>query len=273
MTLHRSSMRSTLLTVFAVLILCTCSPLGAVEVAAPVIDPTSSGQPDELCQELLTKYVLTQGKINQNEVDAACDLLAYRGRTRGFWLPVLEELKKGNAGSEMACIRILGLMLEGDASARSILASGEETAVLQFVCLPDEVVPELILRAEKRDPVLDLYIIALARSRDERCKDFFTRILNDSPRTYSDSNKFHAAAGLANLNDPAGVEWMIANCERSTADVWHASPARIRSLDTNCVLALRSVSNNSGLTTRSDFETWWKEVPKPFKINWPIAIR
>jgi len=218
-------------------------------------------KPDELCQKLFDTYIVPNGKIFFDDKGAASDIIASCGRTMGFWKPVLQEMRKGNVWNEGACVRILGLMLARDASAKRYIAAGAMTATFQHVCLPSDVVPELIARAKegKSHASLDVYLTALDRARDERCKELFSGVLrNDSS---NDSEKFHAAVGLVNLGDTAGVEWLIANCE-GHGNVYQAWPSRTQDIDMSCLLALRSLAIRNDIRTKSDYDGWWKGSPK-----------
>lgn len=239
------------------IVLYACCSFAAVE---------EQGETDEICQLLFDTYIVTNYKIDTAEIDAAQEIIASRGRMRGFWNPVLEELRKNNDWSQARCLDILGCMLESDASARDNIRSGAMTAAIQLVCLPSDVVPELIARARESKPtLLDHYMIALARARDERCKDFFLEIINnqDTNSRYK-STQFHAAVGLANLSDPAGVEWLIQHCEGFSDSVWVAVPWGTRNLDTCCVLALRAVSARADLAGKDEFGEWWQKEPRPY---------
>lgn len=240
-----------------VAVMCACCSFAAVE---------EQGETDEICQLLFDEYVVPKAKGYRSE--AAQELIADRGRMTGFWKPVLEELRKNDSRSALSCLDILGLMLQGDANARDYLKSGAMTAMVQRVCLPTGVVPELMTFAEKPDNnLLDHYIIALARARDERCKDFFTEILKGQEgRSHSKSEQFHAAVGLANLADPAGVEWLIQHCENANGSVYLAAPpARTTwSLEKSSTIALQSLASRTDISSKKGFEEWWATVSKPF---------
>ena len=235
------------------------------------VEPIKS---DELCK-ILFRYITSNTAKDMVDRGAASDIIAGIGRINGFWKPVLEELRNGNSWSEPWCIRILGKMLEGDAMARDNIKANADTPMFsqKYVGLPAEIVPELITRCKNQNVYLDLYLIALARARDERCEPLFIEMLHDSyDKSHSDSQKFHAAVGLVNIGKRVGVDWLIEHSGKSFKEVTRALPARRQFLDISCVLALRSLAGSNDLTTKTDFENWWKSSPEPFVLNWPISL-
>ena len=159
---------------------------------------------------------------------AATHLVAERGRETGFWKNVLAELKRNDEHSEIGCVRVLGKMLATDAAARDVIRrrkeTGEVSARIAAVCLGPEVVTELLERGRNADRFeIDHYTIALARARMSEARDFFKSILHatkapiinagqakgvDSGPTgpyHSESTRFHAAVGLAQLGDSESV--------------------------------------------------------------------
>lgn len=222
-----------------------------------------AAQREKLCQTLF--QLITSG--SKRPMGITVDVAAVEnllGDNPHFWRPVLAEFRKDNRHTRQ-CIRILGLMLGVDATERDVINRGVVTQEgFPTVCLPSTVVPELMARARKQEAHLDTYLVALARARDSRCRDLFLSVLNDTKYGLDNSKqRFHAAVGLANIDDPAGVEWMIAHCEDYAADIETA---------TACVLALRSISGRYA-TKKADFEDWWKTAPKPFKLDNPIELR
>ena len=87
-----------------------------------------------------------------------------------------------------------------------------------------------------------------------------------SPRPQA-SARFHAAVGLAQLAHPTGFEWLIANSGTMRGPlprVSNAWPPRVPDLNLNtcCVAALRHLSGENKLSTRQEWQTWWKTVDK-----------
>lgn len=234
--------------------------------AIPVVRAEEEQKPDEICGLLFETYVARRGKINTSTIMAASHIVAERGRNTGFWRNVLQELRKDNEDSEIGCVRILGKMLAIDARARDIIRTGELTAWVPSVELPPEVVNELTERGKKADRFrVDHYCIALARARMPESEAFFRMILrNDTGKNYMSSAQFHAAVGLAHIGNPSGFEWLIANCDDPLPTISNAWPSAAPNLnvDTCCVAALRSLSAESQLRTRAEWETWWKSVDR-----------
>ena len=229
----------------------------------------AKSQPDQLCQMLFDAYIARRGKINTSTVMAATHIVAERGRNTGFWLVVLNELKKQKE-SEIGSIRVLGRMLEIDAAERDVLLREKETGeVVQWaasVCLGPEVVTELVSRGEKADRFgADHYSIALARARVPEAADFFRMILRDNTgKNYMDCTKFHAALGLAQLGDSAGFEWLIAHSTDALPTVCNAWPGGVPNLnlDTCCHAALQQLSGKKDAKTKQEWETWWMQIDK-----------
>jgi hypothetical protein len=259
---------------------------------------------DEVTRQLFHQYVARQGKITTESVLAATHLVAERGRETGFWKEVLAELRRNNPNSEIGCVRVLGKMLATDAAARDTLRrqkeTGEISAWIARVCLPAEVVTELIERGRKADRNrVDHYVIALARARTPEPRDFFKAIVTapaarqnpftepaPAPRAgttppntaptptgpaatapvnfyHTESTRFHAAVGLAQLGDPAGIDWLIAHCDDTTGSVWHARPCGTPpggSLHDCCLAALQQLSNDRTRTTKTEWQAWAKSL-------------
>jgi len=232
---------------------------------------------DPVCDVLFKAY-LTGGKIPTVDELAACQLVASRGRVTGYWKVLLSILKSDNKISERNCVRVLGKMLAADADARDRIKNGVSKMVseLQKVYLGEEVLDELLKRAENSDRWgADLYAPTLARSRDLKCKEYFRKILEDSDeKHYMTNAKFFSALGLAQLDDPSGYEWLIANSNDSGPILSGAFPSGISSnnLDVCCVVALRTLSGQQELRTRAEWEAWWGKVDKPFLLKNHVAI-
>ena len=227
-------------------------------------------QPDQLCQMLFDGCIARRGKINTSTVMAASHIVAGRGRNTGFWTTVLRELQKGEEQSEIGCVRVLGKMLAIDAAARDVIRREKETGETgqwqASICLGPEVVTELVERGKKADRFrVDHYAIALARARVPEAKDFFRMILrDDTGKHYMASAKFHAAVGLAQLSHPTGFEWLIANSGDPLPTISNAWPPGVPDLNVNtcCVAALRHLSGENKLSTKQEWQTWWKTVDK-----------
>lgn len=244
-------------------------------VAGSLLSQVTIGQEldknaDDICQRLFETYIARRGKINSSTVMAASHIVAERGRNTGYWRNVLRELRKGDDDSEIGCVRVLGKMLAIDASARDLIRREKETGEIgqwaASVCLGPEVVAELIERGEKADRFrVDHYAIALARARVPEANEFFLMILrDDTGKHYMASAKFHAAVGLANLGDPKGFEWLIANSDDPLPTVSNALPSGVPNLNVNtcCTAALRELSGKRTPSTKQEWETWWRSVDR-----------
>jgi hypothetical protein len=235
---------------------------------------------DEISKLLFEAYLDGPRKINTTTILAAATIVADRGRQTGFWKEVLAELKTGDQHSEVHCVRILGNMLAGDAFARDAIRrqkeTGEVSASIPMVYLSPDVVAEVLERGTKADRNrIEHYTVALERARVPESRDFFTMVLHkrqpipagaplgvDVPSGfyYGDGARFHAAVGLAQLGDPAGYEWLIANCEDPNGFVQHARPyfSDRSDIGTCCRAALRQLAGDKTLATRAEWEAWWR---------------
>ena len=261
---------------------CISIVLSVSLVAFPGFADAQDHQTDDISKLLFETYIARPGKIESDSIRAATHLITVRGRNSSFWKEVLAELKKNNKHSEIGCVRILGKMLAIDASARDSIRRQKETGELEqwmaTVRLGPEVVTELIDRGKQADRLrIDHYVIALTRARVPEAKDFFVGILRakqaDDPSDdvafpegpyYRTTARFHAAVGLAQLGEPLGVDWLIANCENPNGSVFHAWPrgAATTSLDRCCTVALQQLSGKRELASKADWEAWSKTVGK-----------
>lgn len=252
-------------------------------VAVSVVEPkglalimTDKEPPDSICDMLFQNYIVRGGKIDTSTIMAASHIIAERGRETDFWKIVLEKLRSNDERSKIGCVRILGRMLATDARARDIIRTGEITAWDASVRLPPEVVEVLIARGKKADRFcVDHYCIALARARVPEAQDFFHLILrDDTGKSYMPTARFFSAVGLAQLGNPAGFDWLIANCEDSLPTISNAWPAGVPNLnvDTCCVAALRSLTGESELKMKSQWETWWKNADRKTLPKGPVNI-
>jgi hypothetical protein len=252
----------------------------------PALAAAQEHPPDQLSKLLFEEYLDGPRKVNTTTILAASTIVADRGRGTGFWKDVLAELQSGDGHSEVNCVRILGNMLADDAGARDAIRrqkeTGEVSASVPTVYLGPEVAAELLERGKKADRHrIDHYVIALVRARVPEARGFFTTILDerrpipagvpfgvDVPDGFhhNDGTRFHAAVGLAQLGDPAGYDWLIANCEDPNGFVQHARPyfAERSDIGACCRAALRQLSGDkpttSHLATRAEWEAWWRPV-------------
>ena len=241
---------------------------------------------DELTRQLFEQYVARRGKISTESVLAATHLVAERGRQNGFWENVLAELQRNDEQSEIGCVRVLGKMLATDAAARDAIrrskATGEVSAWAPTVRLDRKVITELLKRAKQADRFrIDHYTIALARSRVPEAREFFQSILvapvpitpfdeGPSGTFHLTSTRFHAAVGLAQLGDPEGFRWLIANCDDTAGSVTNAWPKGSRpggGLGACCIEALHQLSGERGLTSKADWEAWLTATDEKSLLN------
>lgn len=244
--------------------------------------------PDELTQQLFEHYVIRKGKMESEPVRAAAYLVAHRGRANGFWKNVLAELRRGDKHTEARCVEILGMMLARDAVNRAAITRERETGevgqVVPSVHLGAEVVAELLERARRADRHrVDRYVIALAQARTPESQDFFRSILraeSERPEAeswntfpsgpyHTESARFHAAVGLAQLGDAEGIDWLVAHCEYQQGWIAIARPVGTNSgnVDACCHAALQQLSGNQTASTQAEWEAWSKTVGRKELMN------
>jgi len=247
------------------ILLASCA---AIAVAAPEEPP---GEPDRICRTLFDEYVVGRGKINSSTRHAAEHIVAERGRTNGFWGNVFRESQVREDTAQIACVRVLGKMLELDALARDAQRWTEETGKplqggVPSIHLGPEVVKDLVARGEKADGLwVDHYVIALTRARVPEARELFRRLVTEDPDLRGrESTRFHAAVGLVQLGDPAGFEWLIANAGDPTHTVSNAWPRRVSSysLDVCCMAALRELVGQDAPRTRLEWDSWWRQADR-----------
>ena len=254
--------------------------LGMVVTAGRTDGGSEMEGQDSICVALFKEYVERGVRVYEGDLLAASQIIASRGRTSGFWKHILAELRRGDSRTEVACVRILGRMLEGDAQAREVLRIKKERpneiGAMVSVCVGDEVVKELISRASEveRDSVR-YYMIALAASRAHEAKHLFSQVLADDKRPqYDTTAKFYSAIALSQLGDEIGVVWLIEHLQDRTGSVFSAWPEGTlsRNVSDCCQVALRRISGRSELRTASEWTHWWSSSKNDFKPVRTIRI-
>ena len=218
---------------------------------------------DPISEQLFENYIVRGGKVSTSSLMAASHLIAQRGHNTGFWKVVWKEWQKNNPRTEVGCVRILGQILEIDASARDAIAreqkGGPPSAWVPTIAFGAEVIDELIRRGEAAtSPNVDHYLIALARSRLPQARVFFEKVLRgDGGKRFTRSEQFHAALGLAQLGQPAGYRWLIEHSEDPLVNVFNARPLRPARGSTEYVIAtLQQLAENHTLRTKADWQQW-----------------
>ena len=254
---------------------------------APPTQPaeTPAAEPmDPVCDVLFREYACG-GKINTVDREAAIVLVASRGRNNGYWRVVLQALRdtgEERSSNEVAAVRILGKMLTVDGHGREILEEQERTGkpyggqwAGPYVVLDDSVVDELLTRAKelkrRRDHRAEYYVEALAAAREPRTREYLLDVVRTGRAAhpgdrdcFSDECCLTAAIGLAKLREPAGVEWLIENCESTTRLNWRhvTSLPKLSQLGSGCCRALDELDDESQpeLTTRAQWQAWWNRA-------------
>lgn len=223
---------------------------------------------EQICHTLFIRYL--QGKkVNSSTIDSSVQLIADICRRTPFWHVLLDDVRRGDQFSLRYSVRILGKMLEVDAVARELIAARERGEQVRSpwmpdICLGEEVVEVLLGRADQEEVrfLLETYVIALARARDERARDFFDSILDGASRRNEHlSVQFHAAVGLVGLGDETGVEWLINHIGKRQFKITGAWPGNVPDKDISicCRYALRQLAAGATYETRQQWLDWWEK--------------
>jgi len=238
----------------------------------PTSAPANTEPPDPVCDVLFRNYVCG-GKVNSDDRAAAIQLVASRGRNIGYWRKVLKTLREVEPPKETRCVQVLGKMLEVDGHGRRIIADAKRGKPYRgawmgpYIVLDDCVVTELMQRARKATPhALEHYVRAIAGARDPRTRDFLLEIISRGDEDLftrsgcRPGTRLLAAVGLAQLDEPAGIDWLIEHCENKQLLFGWAAPPRPseQQLGPACVRALRDITGEykGDLSTKAAWQAW-----------------
>jgi len=178
------AVRHVLVVVTTVLLLSPAVTNG--EAAATEDQAETYQQEDVICAELFKQYVHPSFKQDGDDVEAACQLVASRGRGNGFWRIVFAEFKECKPDSHLdhQLLDVLSRMLAKDGAARRTqerMARGDgfqQERQRPAACLSPEVVATLIERARLAEGrKIDRFIVAIVQAHDPQAKPFFMEIL------------------------------------------------------------------------------------------------
>lgn len=235
---------------------------GALILAAVMLLVSSAAlcadepQPDPVCEHLYADYINRVGKIDSETMAASQILIARRGGRA--WsvrlmdrIEVLTEAEERNSQSIIAKhLVILIQMLKRDGSARWQLERPEVmTAWEPTITVPGGVLDRLIGYTEallaKDEGVgrrmLDHPIMALAASRAPDVRPLLMRVLKED--RLDSQVRFHAAVGLAEQSEHAGLRWLATHADAS-GFIFNGAHRQATSsqLGENCRLALADLS-------------------------------
>jgi hypothetical protein len=257
------------------------SPSQAQESRPPAPPAFTSNENDVVCQKLLDEYILKPGKIPSDDIDAAVQLITSRAKL-GFWRTVFKQFQesKGNDYAENNLLKILTKMLANDGYDNWLRDHPEEakqSAIARWFHLPDEVLDTVIARAKEASPQkFDAYVVAIVAANDKRSKDFLLETLRAGeaanlpvpaanlgarpprdPKFILFDVQFHAAVGLAELGEPAGLTWLVESRPApglSKVLHWFGEGDLLKS-------RIRSLQDLTGLKleTLEEWQAWWKK--------------
>jgi len=229
-------------------------------------DAAVQGPSDDVVCELLFQQYVLGAKIPTDDLNAAIHLIAVRGRTNGFWTQVLAEFERSFAADDphgvgRHTLAVLTKMLGDDGNTRWMHERPrllESSAVALHIGLPDEVLDRVIARAADADRLrFDSYVIAVQQAYDRRGQPFLLEVLTPAaPIDHSDA-QFHAAVGLAELGEEAGIEWLIAHTDSQggITRAAHALAAR-GALSENCRQALADLTGQPSSLSKAQWQRW-----------------
>lgn len=128
---------------------------------------------------------------------------------------------------------------------------------------------------------IDDFVMALRQSHHPAGKEFLLDVLRNPETGITDGKwsdniggtwrdaKFHAAIALAELGDPAGIQWLIAQTDDrfghggEVSRAPHVGPA-MKSLRNCCVHALSELSGQPATLTQSEWQHWWSNNQSEF---------
>jgi hypothetical protein len=264
------------------------TPPGTIARTAPVALPVDPAH-DIVCEQLMADYILRGGKIQGDTVDAAIVIIASRAE-RGYWRTVFKHFQESQDNNLQAfspspnLLRILTKMLWRDGRARWLLSHPEElkqSAWAPSIVLPAEVIDTIIARAKIANrQQFDNYVVAIMAAHDARSKPFLLDVLNDKlppvngQPVVTPSAQFHAAVGLANLGERAGVEWLVNT--PGSADVGYVPHIRVPGGNLH-EARLRALSDLTGQPYQplEKWQAWWKTspLPDPFEPKSAVQLR
>lgn len=248
-------------------------------------DHLRAGQPpdqtdDILCSLLFDNY-LRGAKINTDDVNAAIQLVASRGRHTGFWRTVLAEFELSFDSEDWRSrsvgrnsLAVLSKMLGNDGATRWEHAQRQRgvemppSAIARSARrLGPEVLDRVIARGRQADShSIDSYVMAVRNAHDPRGNQFLLDVLHnphDSGRGLADifrgswqDAQFHAAIGLAELGNQEGVKWLIAQSE--SADYRKA---------------LADLTGQPATMNKTQWEHWWMQNKNGFVPVRRVSLR
>lgn len=279
-----------------------------------VADSADKDSVDGVTEQLFRQYVLGRGKIPTSNVQAAIVLVAARGNGPAFNQIVLNEFEKTYKDENASTVRrnLLQLMAkmfarEGsdrwryEHARRTGQAESSATTVTptpspeyeKIVYRESKMLERLIVRGRQANRhEIDAFVIAVRQAHHPQGKSFLLDVLQNSPDpekgkwldntggSWRDA-QFHAAVGLAELGDHAGVEWLIKQSEPndfgtgsmsvSLSNALHAK-ASGGNLRQSCVCALEDLSGLQAVDDAGQWKTWWGTSKERF-VPRAVALR
>ena len=269
---------------------------------------------DAVTEQLFREYVIGRGRIPTASVNAAIELVAARGSNPPFIKTVLAEFEKtceaGNGARTIKrnLLELLSKMLAVEGGRRwhyedaRRTRSGELSAAIvtptpsldgdQRLYAESEILSHLIARGRQADRhEIDAFVLAVRQAHHPQGEEFLLDVLRNPPDsrgkwpdnvggTWMDA-KFHAAVGLAELGEHAGVEWLIGQSRSNDFGVGSMSAFLSRAphrkaiggnLRESCLHALADLLGQPATDRTAPLEAWWTANKSQFEPK-PVALQ
>jgi hypothetical protein len=247
-------------------------------------------------------------------VRAAIELVAARGNGSAFNQIVLNEFEKTYEDENASTVRrnllqLMAKMLAREGGERWRYEHARRTEQVgpsattvtpnpspendKIVYRESKMLENLIARGRQANRhEIDSFVIAVRQAHHPQGKSFLLEVLQNSPDptkgkwpdnvggSWEDA-KFHAAVGLAELGEHAGVEWLIKQSEPNdfgtgsmSISVWNAPHAKASggNLRQSCVYALEDLSGQRATEDAGQWKAWWGTSKKQF-VPRAVALR
>lgn len=277
-----------------VLVTLLMSAMVAAVAVASIPAPVAEGAPraDPLTEALYREYIDVFGKIHADSTIAAqvlmTDRIRYRFRSGGEWaerlVERLVELEgEGQRGAFIARRHLVVLIpiLEWDGLARWAAARPEPMLQAQqepprrVPLVSEQVMARLITYAERkleaqgrepgRDQLLDCAVTAVAASLAPEGRP----LLRAAMETADVPVAFHAAVGLAEQNEVAGLRWLALHVD-SDEVVQQAAhrDAKTREVGESCRRALEDLKDVQ-FETAEEWIQWAEDLEARERLDLP----
>jgi hypothetical protein len=301
-----------------VLVAMCCLP---VKNSAAQERATAGESADVVTEQLFRQYVVGRGRIPTASVNAAIELVAARATERAFINTVLAEFEKSCDAENARTIKrnlleLMSKMLAQEGGRRwqseQARRTGQNPAATvakpapsrqddKVVHAESEMLARVIARGRQADRhEIDAFVLAVRQAHHPQGKQFLLDVLHNPPDPFSGlaidgsqgkwpdniggtwrDAKFHAAIGLAELGEHAGVEWLIEQSQSNdfgvgstSVSLWRAPHRKAAggNLRESCLYALADLSGQPATDQVAHWKTWWAANKDQFEPT-PVALK